>query len=755
MNTISIDFGTGNSILAEWAGTRAAIFHDIGENGAVCSDIVIDNDGKFITNPSCYKELQIDTKMERFVKRRLISALESGDDENILYLAELISEKLKYIYDTYCRFTNEKVVKTVLTCPANTGQKYRNVLLEIGRKIGLPSVDIVDEPTAAAVHHGLSEIAQHNERWLVIDWGCGTYDVSLIKRIAGSRDLQVVCVKGDNSLGGMDMDNLLAEHLATAFRFDADAVQPYAVEKLKKMLSEEVNISAEVPLKNGNAVSITCSREELERIVEPLLAKGKSLIKEALQSVGWGDLDFVIATGGPIMMPCVRRMICEATDIDEDEILFKDPLTSVALGAARLAELKRVGGLVVTNQVTKSIGVRVMDGEIDDAYHIVINRGEDRPVRRSVNLATSVDLQDIIEIEIREGDNRASAQSNTLLARLNAVIRPDNKGSVQLKLQVALSDAGGIEFFLEPIGDKKSVRDIQDTLGLYLKQGQKEVVTGELRTGDPLLEFKTQVLERDTDPDTARQIYERLKIKYHPDRDPVKREHWNRRLAALDDAFNTFSAEVNRRMRAATVPDLPWDKPNKMNNLVDEALAHRLTHCIANGIGTEEERSKMTDLLKSYPDYRRVLASYLFGVKRNIVLQNMLAEDDRPHVGLVVLLQNIPGKPIHERHEVLKAAYRVEESKVRGLLQNPELAIESLYTEVPQIAETTEKPMGQQARPDIIIKHEGGNTYISGNTYPVKEMIKQAARNAGGRAQWDGQQWIIEGQEITEGDILG
>lgn len=41
--------------------------------------------------------------------------------------------------------------------------------MEIGRQIGLPSIDIVDEPTAAAADHGLP-VAKQNERWMVIDW---------------------------------------------------------------------------------------------------------------------------------------------------------------------------------------------------------------------------------------------------------------------------------------------------------------------------------------------------------------------------------------------------------------------------------------------------------------------------------------------------------------------------------------------------------------------------------------------------------
>ncbi len=88
--------------------------------------------------------------------------------------------------------------------------------------------------------------------------------------------------------------------------------------------------------------------------------------------------------------------------------------------------------------------------------------------------------------------------------------------------------------------------------------------------------------------------------------------------------------------------------------LVDEVLANRLTHCLANNIGEQEQITLMPGLLKQYPDYRRVVASYLFGIKHNSVLQKILAEDDRPQVGMVVLLQNVQGKSINHSRKGMK-----------------------------------------------------------------------------------------------------
>lgn len=762
MITIGIDFGTGNSILATYINSNPTISCDITKDGIVSSDIIIDSEGSVIID-SCFSksEHQI-SKIEKFIKRRLVTALENMDSVNSEYLISLIVAKVRFIYDSFCTNNTKKVVKAVLTCPANAGQAYREALIDIARQVGLPSVDIVDEPTAAAVHHGLGQKATATERWMVIDWGCGTLDVSMIQRTAGSADLKVVAIAGNNQLGGSDMDKHLADHLATKFGFRSDDLKPYEAERIKKRLSDEPDFEDTLELSSGGTVAIQVTREELELLVAPLIDKCAEIVQQALQDAHWEGvgLDRIIATGGPILMPCVKRYLEELAEEHGAALHDSDPLTSVALGAARLAEIKRIGGLLVTSKVSKSIGIRVAAGENSDVYHKVIHRGEERPVRRAVELCTSVDLQDIIEIEIREGDNEASAEANSMIAKLNAVVRPDNRGAVRMKLNLSLSDNGGMEAYLEALGDPNSLRDVQP-VGIRLGTERKGTAMAELRAGDPVSEFKEQVLDINADPDKARQIYDRLKVKYHPDRQPENHDHWVQRLEAMDNLFNDYLRDIERQMQSSNVPNLPWDISDELESYyIDEVLAKRMTHCLANDIGTHKQQEKMTRLLKKYPDYRRILASYLFGIKRNKVLQDLLSKDNRPHVGLVVLLQNIPGKPIRERHEVLKAAYRVPEAKVREFLSNPALDIDDLYDLVPKNAQAEVNPIsGAPAHQKTELKYEyvNGDTIITGNTYPVKDQIKTAARIKGSSASFDygTKAWVIKGKRITDKDIFG
>lgn len=755
-NSIGLDFGTGNSVLAYYEGRQTKIYTGFFEDGVNPSDIIITTDGQpepdyaLLASPQGYQ-------LEKSIKRRLLN-LDTESDNDRDRLIDMAVTRLKYVYDRFVTDTGEQPRKAILTCPANTGQAYRNVLVQIGQRVGLPEVEIVDEPTAAAVYHRHSVDAHKDERWLVVDWGCGTCDISLIERKQGKKDLHVVEVVGKNELGGMDMDDALRNHIASKYRLSADSCSLNEIEDIKKRLSDEDSVTTDLALNDGQQVTVTVTRDELEDLVTDMLEQFEDLVDEALDQAGWDNPDVVIATGGPVQMPVVRQSIMELTSFSDDQIFWNDPMTSVAQGAAALAEIKRLGDLHVTNKVAQTIGIRVVDGSNDNAFHPVIKRGESRPITREVRLATSENLQDIISIEILEGESHL-ANANTSLGNLNVVVRPENRGAIEVNLRIRLDESGTMEAVVEPVGSINEVRRVE-TAGISYRKGERRGLSDEARTGDPVTEFNDVVRNREVDLDTARQEYERIKIKYHPDRQPQQREHWQARIEALDIAFGAYKDELERRMRASTIPDLDALE----RSVIDETVAQRLTHCLANRLADDQDTaSRMLTLLKRYPDYRRVVAAYLYLVKRNKVLQWILANDDRPTVGLVVLLQNLPGKDLMDRHEVLKAAYRLDEEnrdRVCELLSDPNLDIEALYDIVRSEAPQAQAPFQSRTPSDnknnqqtvgytkLEFTYENGRTYITGNTYPVKEHLKSKG------CRWHGQRkaWYINGR-ITEKDI--
>lgn len=767
--SIGIDYGTGNSVLAGWLVGKSQLFIPKGSSTPnLSSDVLVTDENQIETNPFLLNNPPAGYKRLTGIKRRLLM-LENEPVDQQEFLSNLVEKRISFLYEAFCQGQDEEPVKSVLTCPANASRAYRDLLHEIGTRVGLPRVEIVDEPTAAGAHHGLIRPPDRDEKWMVVDWGCGTCDISFILREKGSKDLKVQAIQGDNHLGGMDMDELLRAHLAKRFYFTADSCPLWHVEDLKKNLSESEIIEQPLTLSNGQVITVTITRAELETLVQPLLTRASELISNGLKEVGWKMLDTVIGTGGPMLMPSVRRTIAETLDEDEEDIkLFhwSDPLTSVAQGAARLAELKRTGDAYVTSRIKNPIGVRVIKGTNDDVFEEIIHRSEVCPVvDRTKDLTTSVDLQDIIAIELREGLAN-SAEANTLLGRLNVVVRPEEKGKIKIRLHLTVSDSTPLNAWVEPLGDAGSVRQVQSA-GIRVQRNDKVIETATAVWGDPLEEFEEAIRQSTPDPDTARQIYERLKIKYHPDRRPTETEKQiaQARLQAMEQALGEYLDEIRRRMRASTQPELPWEDPAALDRIaVDEILSQRLAHCLAFSVPGKGTPDQMIRLIRHYPDYRRVLAAYLYTLGSNPVLQDLLSRDDRPHVGLVVLLQNLPNKPIRERHEVLKAAYRLSEERVRQLLADESLDMEKLYQTVKTEAPAATNPItgrAQAAQPqgnaqtatileNLNYEYSDGNTYITGNTYPVKEILKSLG------CRWDGQKkaWYVTGKKLTKEEVL-
>lgn len=702
MDSIGIDFGTGNSVLAGWLANKPQIFTPKGASTPnISSDMLVSADGKILTEPTMLNQPPASYRRITGIKRRLLNLDQEPPEEREM-LIKLAESRIMYLFDSFRKEQGNEVYKAVLTCPANASRAYRDLLYEIGQRCGLPAIEIVDEPTAAGAHHGRLKVPPRDERWVVVDWGCGTCDISFILRKKDTANLDVQHIVGDNRLGGMDMDGLLRAHLAKRYGFPPEACPLWQVEALKIKLSTQDSAEATLVLTDGRNLTVQAARSELEGIIRPLLDQACELIHAGMVEVQWDKKgpDAVIGTGGPMLMPAVRRVIAETLDMEEEDCDFGDPLTSVAQGAARLAELKRTGTAYTTGKISNPIGVRVVKGSRDDVFLPVIVRNESTPIlNRPIELATSVDLQDIIAIEIREG-MATSAEANTLLGRLNVVVRPEDKGKVKVRLLLTVTDSSRTNALVEPLGDAGSVREVERINGsIVIERNATSIATGTAIYGDPLKEFDEVIRLSSPDPDTARQIYERLKIKYHPDRYPEKEKKAAEvNLQHLEAALNEYLQEVQRRMQSSSQPEqLEGDKAALDHLVVDEVLAQRLAHCLAFNVPGKASSEQMVRLLKRYPDYRRVLAAYLSVLKTNEVLQKLLAEDDRPHVGLVVLLQNLPGKPIRERHEVLKAAYRMKEERVRELLKDPHLDGERLYQAVKNEAEPAENPM-QTAR---------------------------------------------------------
>ena len=107
--------------------------------------------------------------------------------------------------------------KAVITVPAYFDEVRRKATQDAGYMAGLEVMDIINEPTAAAVAFGYQQgfldrqpSAPKPQRIMVYDLGGGTFDVTVME-IRGSEFI-ALATDGDVQLGGYDWDQRLGGH---------------------------------------------------------------------------------------------------------------------------------------------------------------------------------------------------------------------------------------------------------------------------------------------------------------------------------------------------------------------------------------------------------------------------------------------------------------------------------------------------------------------------------------------------------------
>ncbi len=261
--------------------------------------------------------------------------------------------------------------QAIVTMPAYFNHNQIEATRQAGELAGYEVVELLHEPTAAAIYY--SWVENHPDAtYLVYDLGGGTFDVSIIRRRLD--DYEVIAVSGDPFLGGDNFDRLLASHLVEtgtwkwgsepAFPNDlfdpatpAGAV-PFArltriAEAIKVELSASPSVERFVPQvlrdPDGRSLSleVTVSRDSFQRLIRDKVERTIDCCHEALArareqaGIRLEDVDHIILVGGSSRVPLVREVVQTAfanPDLPQRvrnlKPLLHEPDLCVAYGAA-------------------------------------------------------------------------------------------------------------------------------------------------------------------------------------------------------------------------------------------------------------------------------------------------------------------------------------------------------------------------------------------------------------------------------------
>jgi molecular chaperone DnaK len=328
--------------------------------------------------------------------------------------------------------------KAVVTVPAYFNEPRRKATQDAGRIAGLDVIDIINEPTAAAIAYGVRQggylteegAAREPERILVYDLGGGTFDVTVM--LIDGVHYQAIATAGDVFLGGMDWDNRIVDFVAEKFaeehgvdpREDALSRQRLLqdAEDAKRALSvrQEVWFSFDHA---GHAVRVRLSRDKFEHLTADLLDRTRFTSQRVLRDAGlvWTDLTRVLLCGGSSRMPMVREMLEAESGATIDRSVSVEE--AVAHGAAIYAGmlLAKAAGerprVSVTNVNSHDLGVLGIEpGTGRPRRKVLIPRNTVLPATHSSRFVTHIEGQKSVSVPVIEGGD-ASGNNATAIGK--------------------------------------------------------------------------------------------------------------------------------------------------------------------------------------------------------------------------------------------------------------------------------------------------------------------------------------------------
>jgi molecular chaperone DnaK len=343
------------------------------------------------------------------------------------------------------------VTKAVITVPAYFHDAQRAATKRAGELAGLEVVRILNEPTAAALAYGLERLGEKS-RVAVYDLGGGTFDLSILEMQDGV--FQVLATHGDTRLGGDDLDRTLLDFILeragipevsqlNRVRLSAEA------ERVKMALSNESEAVFRVPFYDGSrSLEQVVTREELERLAAPWLARTQRLCRQALADAALKaeDLSAVLVVGGSTRMPAVRRAVAELFGCEPD--VSQHPDEAVALGATIQGGV--LGGtlkqMILLDVTPLSLGIETFGG----LMNVLIPRNTTIPCKAGEMFTNAADGQLAMRVRVLQGE-REMAKDNWELGSFDVPFAPAGKGQTRVGVQFKIDENGILEVLARDI----------------------------------------------------------------------------------------------------------------------------------------------------------------------------------------------------------------------------------------------------------------------------------------------------------------
>jgi molecular chaperone DnaK len=481
---VGIDLGTSTSEIACIVdGTPRLLPNSLGK--LITPSVVhIGEDGEVLVGEEAAEYLFTRPDCTFMEVKRLTGSNEKLTAHGKEYAPEEIQAMLlKYLVSCAEESLKEKIDRAVITVPAYFTDVQRRATTKAGELAGLNVERIINEPTAAALDYGLSNLKE-TKNVLVYDLGGGTLDVTVLELFEGVIDVKAS--SGNNHLGGKDFDEIIMRHITEGTNPAGDE---RAVMRLKKAAEDcKIALSANgaykislpflLTSKDGKPISVeqTVSRREFEEWVSEKIESTREPMMSALSDAKLTpqDLQVILLVGGSTRIPCVKKLVEETLGAVPRSLV--DPDLTVARGAAIQAGIIEGSinneDLVLTDVCPYTLGTAPLQEGLFGSRRIfdpLIPRNTTIPTEKAKNYTTAVDYQTSVIIEVFQGES-SDPDNNERLGEVRLTGIPSAKqGKEQIEVTFGYDMNGILQVKASVVSTGNQVSAEISTTGIKAK----------------------------------------------------------------------------------------------------------------------------------------------------------------------------------------------------------------------------------------------------------------------------------------------
>jgi len=294
-----------------------------GDNYSLPSAVYIEQ-GKIIVGQAAIQSRM--RKPENFkseFKRDLGQHIPYTIGEIQLLPQDLYKELFIHMKNCAEKYSGEIVDSACITHPANYNSYKKELIISAAKAAGILQVDLLDEPTAAALYYYHGKTIENDSTLLVYDFGGGTFDVSLIQYKNGNFET-ITQPLGVENCGGIDIDRTIFNDILTNIQQDKIEIlkqnplnlQRFKVKlneisvKAKHHLSYAENFSEDIEI-GFDYVNYSLSQQRLNSMIVDLVEETIFCTNRIIQNAGinHSDIDTFLLVGGTSRMPLVRQRL--------------------------------------------------------------------------------------------------------------------------------------------------------------------------------------------------------------------------------------------------------------------------------------------------------------------------------------------------------------------------------------------------------------------------------------------------------------